>query len=191
MNNTHDVTALLRRVSDGEGEEAWGELFECVYRDLRAVSHRQRSRVLGHQTLGTTALINEAYLRLVDQSQADFVSRAHFLGAAAVTMRRILINYARDAKAEKRGGAAPHLELETAEARGLFSESNTLLDLEDALEKLEAEDGRMAKIVVCRVFGGMSIDETASHLNVSAATVNRSWRFALTWLRRAMESPES
>ncbi len=188
MENDIDVTALLRRVSEDEGEEAWNQLFECLYRDLRAVSHRQRSRWHGQETLGTTALINEAYLRLVDQTQADFESRAHFLGAAAVTMRRILINYARDAKAEKRGGSAKLLQLETAESKGLLGESETLLDLEDALQKLEAEDERMARIVVCRIFGGMTIDETASHLQISPATVNRSWRFAIAWLHRVMDA---
>jgi RNA polymerase sigma factor (TIGR02999 family) len=188
LKTDHDITALLRRVSDGEGEDAWNQLFERVYSELRAASHRQRLRWNGQETLGTTALINEAYLRLVDQTQADFVSRAHFLGAAAVTMRRILINYARDAKAGKRGGSAKHMPLEAAEASGPISEANTLLELEDALAKLEAEDERMAQVVVCRIFGGMTIEETASHLQVSSATVNRCWRFASAWLHRVMET---
>ncbi len=187
MKTDNDITALLRRVSDGEGNDAWDELFECVYRDLRAVSHRQRLRWNGQETLGTTALINEAYLRLVDQTQADFASRAHFLGAAAVTMRRILINYARDAKTKKRGGSAKPMQFEDAEAAGLVSETDTLLDLEEALEKLEAEDERLAKVVICRIFGGMSIDETATHLQVSPATVSRNWRFATAWLHRVLE----
>lgn len=182
-----DITSLLRRVSDGEGADAWDELFESVYRDLRAVSHRQRLRWNGQDTLGTTALINEAYLRLVDQTQADFTSRAHFFGAAAVTMRRLLINYARDAKTSKRGGSAYHMHLEDAEAAGLIGEADTLLDLGEALDKLEAEDARLAQVVVCRIYGGMSIDETAVHLQVSPATVNRRWRFANAWLHRILE----
>ena len=188
MKTDHDVTALLRRVSDGEGEDAWNQLFERVYSELRAVSHRQRLRWNGQGTLGTTALISEAYLRLVDQTQADFVSRAHFLGAAAVTMRRILINYAREAKAAKRGGSVKHVQLETADESGLVGEADTLLELEEALEKLESEDERLAKVVVCRIFGGMTIEETAHHLQVSPATVNRSWRFASAWLHRVLES---
>ena len=186
-----DVTELLRRVSAGDGADAWNELFECVYRDLRVVSHRQRLRWHGQQTLGTTALINEAYLRLVDQTDADFTSRAHFLGAAAVTMRRIMINYARDAKAEKRGGSASPIRLEEAEAAGLGAhDTDTLLELEEALDKLEAEDARLANVVICRIFGGMSIDETALHLQVSPATVSRSWRFASAWLHRAMRGKD-
>jgi RNA polymerase sigma factor (TIGR02999 family) len=182
-----EVTELLRRVSDGGGADAWDELFELVYRDLREVAHRQRLRWHGQQTLETTALINEAYLRLVDQTRADFNSRAHFLGAAAITMRRILINYARDAKAEKRGGAASPIRLEDTDAIGLADQdSDTLLEFEDALGKLEGEDARLAKVVVCRIFGGMSIEETAVHLGVSAATVSRDWRFATAWLHRAL-----
>ena len=188
VNSDTDVTDLLRRVSAGDGADAWDELFERVYRDLRVVSHRQRLRWHGQQTLGTTALINEAYLRLVDQTHADFNSRAHFLGAAAVTMRRILINYAREAKAQKRGGSASPIRIEDAEAAGLGAhDSDALLELEEALGKLEAEDARLAKVVVCRIFGGMSIDETALHLNVSPATVSRSWRFASAWLHRALQ----
>ena len=184
-NSDPDVTELLRRVSAGEGADAWNELFERIYQELRVVSHRQRLRWHGQQTLGTTALINEAYLRLVDQTDADFTSRAHFLGAAAVTMRRIMINYARDAKAEKRGGSASRIRLEEAE-RLSPQDTDTLLELEEALAKLEAEDARLANVVVCRIFGGMSIDETALHLQVSPATVSRSWRFANAWLHRAM-----
>jgi len=181
-----EVTDLLRRVSDEGDSDAWDELFQLVYRDLRDVAHRQRQRWHGQETLGTTALINEAYLRLVDQTRADFNSRAHFLGAAAMTMRRILINYAREARAEKRGGGASPIRLEDAEMLGLAGhETERLLELEDVLNKLEAEDARLAKIVVCRIFGGMSIDETAVHLGVSAATVNRGWRFATAWLHRA------
>lgn len=187
MNDGTDVTRLLQRVAAGDGADAWDQLFELVYRDLRVVSHRQRLRWHGQQTLGTTALINEAYLRLVDQTRADFTSRAHFLAAAAITMRRILINYAREAKAEKRGGAASPIRIEDAEAIGLLAQdTDTLLELEDALGKLEAEDARLAKVVVCRIFGGMSIDETALHLGVSPATVSRSWRFASAWLHRAL-----
>ena len=177
-----EVTRLLEALQRGDGA-ALDALFPLVYEELRAVAHAQRRRWQGDETLDTTALVHEAYLKLVDQSRASWESRAHFLAAAARAMRHILTNYARDRRAQKRGGDQPKLSLEELdEALGgpvALSEANAelMIALDAALKKLEQVNERQSRIVECRFFAGLTIDETAVALGISTASVSRSWRW--------------
>src|SRR5205823_5527758 len=138
-------------------------------------------------TLQTTALINETYLRLVDQKKVQWQNRAHFFGIAAQIMRRILLNYARDQNRIKRGGRAIHVSL--SEAAVMPSETNReLISLNDALNRLEALDERKSRVVELRYFGGLSVDEAAEVLKVSPITVLRDWQFAKAWLAREIQN---
>jgi len=175
-----EVARLLEALQRGD-RTALDALFPLVYEELRAVAHRQRRRWRGDSTLNTTALVHEAYLKLVDQSRAGWESRAHFLATAARAMRHVLINYARDQQAQKRGGDSPKLSLEALGERleGNLASWNDnaelLLALDAALEHLERVNERQSRIVECRFFGGMTIPETAAALGISTATVSRGW----------------
>jgi RNA polymerase sigma factor (TIGR02999 family) len=175
-----EVGRLLEALQRGD-RTALDALFPLVYEELRAVAHRQRRRWRGDSTLNTTALVHEAYLKLVDQSRAGWESRAHFLATAARAMRHVLINYARDQRAQKRGGDSPKLSLEALGERleGHLASWNDnaelLLALDAALEHLERVNERQSRIVECRFFGGMTIPETAAALGISTATVSRGW----------------
>ena len=178
-----EVTRLLDALQHGD-RGALDRLFPLVYEELRAVAHGQRQRWQGDHTLDTTALVHEAYLKLVDQSRATWESRAHFLATAAKAMRHILINYARDRRAEKRGGDQPKLSLEDIseglEGRAVLSDDNAelLVALDAALTKLALVNERQSRIVECRFFGGLTIDETAAALGISTASVSRGWALA-------------
>ena len=175
-----EVARLLEALQRGD-RTALDALFPLVYEELRAVARRQRRRWRGDSTLNTTALVHEAYLKLVDQSRAGWESRAHFLATAARAMRHVLINYARDQQAQKRGGDSPKLSLEALGERleGHLASWNDnaelLLALDAALEHLERVNERQSRIVECRFFGGMTIPETAAALGISTATVSRGW----------------
>jgi RNA polymerase sigma factor (TIGR02999 family) len=175
-----EVTRLLEALQRGDGA-ALGVLFPLVYEELRAVAHRQRRRWRGDETLNTTALVHEAYLKLVDQSRVGWESRAHFLATAAKAMRHILINYARDQRAQKRGGGSPKLSLDElgerlqGDAASWGDSTDLLVALDEALEELERVNARQSRIVECRFFGGMTIPETAAALGISTATVSRGW----------------
>jgi RNA polymerase sigma factor (TIGR02999 family) len=178
-----EVTRLLEALQRGDGG-ALDVLFPLVYEELRGVARRQRQRWQGDETLDTTALVHEAYLRLVDQSRASWESRAHFLATAAKAMRHILINYARDRRTKKRGGDQPKLSLEELgeQLQGVaeFSADNAdlLIALDAALKKLEQVNERQSRIVECRFFGGLTIEETAAALGISTASVSRGWALA-------------
>ena len=178
-----EVTRLLDALQHGD-RGALDRLFPLVYEELRAVAHGQRQRWQGDHTLDTTALVHEAYLKLVDQSRATWESRAHFLATAAKAMRHILINYARDRRAEKRGGDQPKLSLEDIseglEGTAVLSDDNAelLVALDAALTKLALVNERQSRIVECRFFGGLTIDETAAALGISTASVSRGWALA-------------
>ena len=178
-----EITRLLEALQRGDAG-ALDELFPLVYEELRAVAHGQRQRWQGDNTLDTTALVHEAYLKLVDQSRASWETRAHFLATAAKAMRHILINYARDRRTQKRGGDQPKLSLEEfSEGLGgvaAFSDDNAelLIALDAALKKLEQVNERQSRIVECRFFGGLTIDETATALGISTASVSRGWALA-------------
>ena len=179
----HDVTRLLEALQRGD-DGALDALFPLVYDELRVVAHRQRQRWQGDHTLDTTALVHEAYLKLVDQSRASWESHAHFLATAARAMRHILVNYARDRIAQKRGGKQTVLSLEglgdCLEGQAALSDDNAdlLIALDAALENLARMNERQSRIVECRFFGGMSIEETAEALGISTATVSRGWALA-------------
>jgi len=178
-----EVTRLLEALDRGE-TAALDALFPLVYEELRAVARGQRQRLQGGNTLDTTALVHETYLKLVGQSRASWESRAHFLATAAKAMRHILINYARDQRAQKRGGDQPKLSLEELgdrlEGPAAMSEDNAelLITLDAALEALAQVNERQSQIVECRFFGGLTIEETAGALGISTASVSRGWALA-------------
>ena len=187
----NDVTQLLDDLREGK-DEVLDDLFDRVYTELRQRARGQRRRWKGDPSLRTTALANEAYLKLVDQKKRSWENRSHFFAVAAKAMRHILINEAKRKRAEKRGGNAPKLSLEklteelgrdvaTGEQR-----AEVLVALDEALEQFEAEHPRAARVVECRFFGGMTIEETAEALGVSGSTVSRDWTLAQAWLYRAM-----
>ncbi|NUO81398.1 sigma-70 family RNA polymerase sigma factor [candidate division KSB1 bacterium] len=179
---TQEVTAMLHRLHQG-AEEEFPRLFQAVYYHLRRLAVQQlRHERQGH-TLNPTALVHEAFLRLVDQSEAGWNDRKHFFRAAAQAMRRILISYARRRNAARRGGQQQHLPLHAApipEDRFSFD----LLALDTALQKLATWDERQARLVELHVFGGLTLNETSEVLEISIATAKREWASARTWLYR-------
>ena len=180
----HEVTKLLQDWSDGD-ETALEQLMPLVYDELHRLGHLRSERP-GH-ILQTSALINEAYLRLVDQPEIRWENRDHFFGIAARLMRRILVDDARKRNADKRGGSLIQVPLH--EATGLVQEqAANVAALDDALNILETIDTRQGKIVELRFFGGLSIEETANVLQVSPGTVMRDWTFARAWLRNEMRN---
>lgn len=185
------VTRLLGEVRGGD-RRALGELFARVYDELQVVARRQRRRWDGDYTLDTTALVHEAYLKLVDQSRVGVESRAHFFALASRAMRHILCNYARGKRALKRGGDLERVPLDErqlpAGRAGPSDETSDLLaELDDALRRLEELEPRQGKVVECRFFGGMTVEETATALGVSARTVKRDYAVAQAWLQRELE----
>src|SRR6266851_9264746 len=184
LSATHDVTQLLARWANGD-EGALEDLTPLVYKELRrlAASHLRRERK--SHTLQPTALVHEAYLRLVDQSNPRWEDRSHFYGVAARLMRQILVEHARRKQALKRAGHRVSLE----DALNFHQErSRDLVALDSALNALEKLDPRKCKAVELRYFGGLSMDEVAQALEVSAVTVRRDLRMAETWLHREMQS---
>ncbi len=186
--SSHEVTQLL--VAWGNGDEAARDrLMPLVYDELHRLAHQHMRRERPDHTLQTSALVNEAYLRLVDQSQIHWESRAHFFGIAARLMRQILVDEARRRNLAKRGGGA--IQVAPDEARTVSQDQSAdVMALDDALESLEKIDSRQSRIVELRFFGGLSIEETAEVLKVSPGTVMRDWTFARAWLRKAMSTNE-
>lgn len=190
--NTGTITHLLADFENGD-RGALEALFPIVYDELRSLAHRQRRKWDGDATLGTTALVHEAYLKLVDADHIGASSRVHFLRVASMAMRQILCNYGRDRRAAKRGGDSPRVSLDLlgdglAAAALSDEQSETLADLDEAMRRLEAVDARLAAVVECRFFGGLSIDDTAGALGISVATVKRDWSLARAWLYREMKN---
>ena len=180
------VTELLRRSREGDAE-AVDRLVPLVYGELRAIAHRQlRIERSGH-TLGTTALVHEAYLRLVDQSRAEFADRAHFLALASRAMRFVLIDYVRSRTAQKRGGADEPIPIDSIEV-ATESSSADLLALNEALERLAQYSPRLAQLVEYRFFGGLTFEEIAEATGLSVPTVKRDWARARTWLFQVMQA---
>lgn len=173
------VTDLLIRLRAG-GTNARDDLYALVYAELRRVAHAQLRRERPDHTLGTTGLVHETYLRLVDQTRVEWRDRAHFFGAAACAMRRILVDYARHNLAARRGGGArPQVLAEDVRAG---ERGDDLLALDQALERLAAIDPRLGLVVECRYFGGFTEEETAEVLGVTKRTVQRDWAKARGWL---------
>jgi RNA polymerase sigma factor (TIGR02999 family) len=188
----HDISTLVEAVAAGD-QQAVDALFPLVYEELNRLAHQQRRRWDGDFTLTTTALVHEAYLKLAGQRHLPTASRAHFLAVAAKAMRHILCNYARDRSRQKRGGGQPHLSLERAEvADGAALElsadqADRLAGLDEAMRRFEGIAERQCRVVECRFFGGMSVEETAAALGMSPRSVKRDWAFARAWLLREMQ----
>lgn len=182
MSSNSDITGLLIDWCNGD-QIALEQLATIVEKELRRLAHHYMNQESPGHTLQTTALINEAYLKLINQKQVRWQNRAHFFGIAARIMRRILLNHARDQKRIKRGGAARMVSL--SEAVVMPSEkSSELIALDEALERLAATDERKSRVVELRYFGGLSVKETAEVLKVSPITVIREWNMAKAWLAR-------
>ena len=170
---------------DSPPEDGPDGTLPIVYAELRRLAASYLSRERKGHTLQPTALVHEAYVRLIDQKQIDWTNRAQFIGIAAVMMRRILVNHARDRVAGKRGGGAEHVPL-TLAGEGIGAPEVDLLDLHDALTDLSESDPRKGQIVELKFFGGLTTEEIAQTLDVSVATVERDWKFARAWLYRAV-----
>jgi RNA polymerase sigma-70 factor, ECF subfamily len=183
---TTEQIARLLREGEGGNQEKVDQLVQVLYGELRrlAASFLRRERT-GH-TLQPTALVNEAYLRLVEQDGTDWKNRSHFIALAAQAMRRVLIDHARRSQAAKRGGPLPRLSLEQAIVYSK-EQAGDLLALDELMQRLARLDPRQARIVELRVFGGLTVEEAAEALGISAATVKRNWAMAKAWLSREMD----
>lgn len=186
--SSNQVTALLIRWSQGDGSAA-DKLFPLVYDELRRLARRCLAGERRDHTLQSTALVHEAYLRLVDQGSAHPDDRVHFFAIAAQVMRRVLVDHARRRSAAKRGGGALTITLSDAIAQPKQREVD-LMALDSALQGLSAIDPQQAQIVEMRFFAGLSIEETSQALRISPATVKRDWATARAWLYREMKAAE-
>jgi RNA polymerase sigma factor (TIGR02999 family) len=187
MDARHEMTDLLNDVADGD-PAAVDRLLPLVYEELRRMAHHALLIERKDHTLNTTALIHETYIRLVDQTQTCWSGRAHFLGVASVAMRRILVDYARARKSQKRGGERRPVTLED----GMLSvdqRADTILELDEALSGLAELSMRLARVVECRFFGGLTVEETAAALDITTRTVERDWHKARAWLYERLLEP--
>lgn len=180
------VTELLGQWSHGD-DAALAELTPLVYEELRRLAHHFMEGQRTDHTLQTTALVNEAYLRLADQTNPHWQNRAHFFAVAARAMRQIVVDYARSQHARKRGGGALKIELDEA-AIVSPEQSKEIVDLHEALERLAALDSRKAQVVELKYFGGLNYDEMAEVLKISRVTVRRDWDFARAWLHTELHN---
>jgi RNA polymerase sigma factor (TIGR02999 family) len=186
------ISQLLAEHRAGDAA-ALDDVFVLLYEELREIARRQRRRWHGAETLGTTVLVHEAYLKLAGLARVGTESRAHFLALAARAMRQILCNHARDRKAAKRGGGFDPVTLDDAGMDAMRADPATdrtdeLLALDDALQRLAGVAARLCSVVECRFFGGLTIEETAAALGVAPRTVKRDWALAQAWLHRELTS---
>jgi RNA polymerase sigma factor (TIGR02999 family) len=179
-------TQLLSAWSDGDNA-ALEQLMPMVYEELHRLAARQLACERADHTLQPTALVNEAYFRLIDQTRVRWQNKAHFLGIAAQMMRRILVDYARARRYAKRGGGAPVVTLDEAAALSV-ERASELVAVDDALTRLSEVDSRKARVVELRFFGGLSVEETAEVLQIAPNTVVRDWRTAKAWLHRELSA---
>ena len=182
MIRSNEFTQLLNNYSQGD-KFALEKILPLVYEELRTISSKYLRDEHRQHTLQTTELVHEAYLKLIGDEKLTWENRSHFFGIAARSMRQILVDYARKRKSQKRGSGETKLSLENAELVVGESEEE-LINLNDALDKLEKLEERSCKIVELRFFSGLSIEETAKMLNISVGTVKRDWNFARAWLYR-------
>jgi RNA polymerase sigma factor (TIGR02999 family) len=180
-----EITELLLAHRDGQSE-ALNDLIPLVYDQLRRMARAQRRRVVGADTLGTTGLVHEAYVKLVDQTRADWRDRGHFFAVSAMAMRQTLIDAARRRSRAKRGGGAQPAEFDDA-ADPASADLDQVLDVDRALEQLASVDPRLVRVVECRYFAGLSEEDTAAALGVSVRTAQREWFKARRWLREALQ----
>ncbi len=184
VRETDDITTLLGRARDGDAD-ASARLLPLIYQELHRIAEAHMRRERPDHTLQATVLVNEAYMKLVDQSRAEWHSRRHFMAVAATAMRRILVNHAKSRGRLKRGGDRKRVNFDgvaTFNAEPLID----LIALDEALDRLADFDERKSRVVECRYFGGMAIDETALLLDISPATVKRDWEMARAWLLREL-----
>lgn len=187
VEHTDSITDLLAHSRDGNAD-ALGQLMRLVYDELRAIAHRQLRLERANHTLGTTAVVHEAYLRMIDQRRVDWRDRTHFFGVAAHLMRRVLVDYARRRGAKKRDGARDAIPLD--EAVIAIGEGDMLVELDDALARLGELDPRLVRVVELRFFAGFTETEAAAVLGVSPRTVRYDWVKAKGWLyRELVEAP--
>jgi RNA polymerase sigma factor (TIGR02999 family) len=182
--STHEITLLLQAWGSGD-ESALERLTPLVYNELHRLAHRYMAAEQPGQTLQTTALVHEVYLRLIDANAVNWQDRAHFYAICARLMRRILIDFARSRNYQKRGGHFPHIELEEAVTVSAVVGSE-LLAVDEALKELAKLDPRKSEVVELRFFGGLTVEESAAALKVSPETVMRDWKLAKAWLLREL-----
>jgi RNA polymerase sigma factor (TIGR02999 family) len=190
MGDAHEITRLLEGLDSEHGEARTAvleELMPLVYSELKALARVTRYRWCGPETPGTTSLVHEAYLKLADQAPSGLSTRSQFYGIASRMMRSILIDNARWQGRQKRGGGQQAVELKDSMLVSA-ERSEELLALDEALGRLDQREPRLARIVECRCFGGLTIDETAEALAVSSATVKRGWSVARAWLYRELQT---
>jgi RNA polymerase sigma factor (TIGR02999 family) len=188
--SSQQLTQMLIQLSEGNAQMV-DDILPLIYDELRRLAGNYLRRERSDHTLQPTALVHEAYIKLIDQTQVKWQNRAHFFGIAANIMRRILVDYARQHKAEKRGGAAEKMPLEEEILIVSEGKSAELLALDEALENLAKIDPQKSKIVELRYFGGLSVEETAEVLGVSEITVKRHWRMAKAWLYGQLSHQDS
>lgn len=181
--NSEDITRLLSDVEQGQ-REAFDRLLSAVYPSLKEIAHARLRNEREGITLNTTGLVHEAYLRLVRYPNVQWQGRAHFYGAAAQTMRRVLVDQARVRSAAKRSGARVGLTEAVSESDVSLEQ---VLEIDDALKRLAEERPRWVRVVECRYFAGMTLEETAEALGISHATVSNDWRMARAWLQRELQ----
>jgi len=180
------VTEILQQARGGD-RQAMDRLVSLVYDELHALARRKLAFEQPGHTLQTTALVHEAYLKLIDQTRVDWQNRTHFFAVAALAMRRILVNHAEGRRAAKRGGAVVPLELEEAHAAAVTVPDDRILALDEALTRLAQFNERGARVVEYRFFGGLGYDEIATIMGLSPVTVRRAWETARAWLKRELE----
>lgn len=180
MSGVGNITQLLQEASAGD-RQANDALFDSVYRELRAIASAQRRRWSGNETLNTTALVNEAYVKLASQTIASYRDRSHFFATASKAMRQVLINYAERISAAKRGGNPLRVTLSALPLQDDHAVEE-LLQIDALLKKLEESNPRHCQVFECRVFGGMTVEETAAAIGVSVATVKRDWIVVSAWV---------
>jgi len=186
----NDITQILRKIETGD-QHAASELLPLVYQELRKLAAQKMSQDKAGQTLQPTALVHEAFMRLVgNEDQAQWDNRGHFFAAAATAMRRILIEAARRRNSEKRGGKLVKVDLSDDDAIVVAKDDATLLALDVALDRLAAVDPELARLVELRYFTGLTVDETAKAMGVSPRTTKRNWAYARAWLHRELNGDD-
>jgi len=181
-----EITEMLRDWSDNHRADSADALLKLVYNELRRQAHRYLQKERRGHMLQTTALVHEAYLKLINQKKVSWESRSHFFGVAATMMRRILIDYAKNKDRIRRGGAHSDLPLENALTISVSETDFDLLALDEALNRLAAKEAHLAKVVELRFFSGLDVVETAEVLGISESTVKRDWQMAKAWLHREL-----
>ena len=181
-----EVTTLLTQIGS-RGPAAVDRLMSILYDELRGIASRQLRGERPDHTLETTALVHEAYVKLVGLDRISWQNRAHFLAVASQAMRRVLVDYAVSRRAQKRGGVRHKVSLDGIDDPAQAKPVETLLALDTALHRLEQIDPRLSRVVECRYFGGMSVEESAEALHVSPATIKRDWSVARAWLNRELQ----